>query len=835
MKTILRICHGDRQQDYSESDLPLAVSVSSGDGVLFGSAAESDPAAWFGLNNHYIFVQPEPDAVLIQLNGKKLNDSVWLSADDEFEIDNTRYTVRIDSGVVVLSFTPERKVPVLIPPEKPLTPTEQTEDVTSLPSDKDAIEPEQPENIPTHNQPEVFPDASLPRLPGKHISPRLRNSIIGFFVFLLFCVIFVLVAVPVRVSITPAPDTFSLKGFPPPVKIGAQYLTLPGSYHVVAWKEGYHKLDELIKVKYGSESSPAYTLLELPGLLEVVSHPVTGAEVMTDGTIAGNTPLSAIKLEAGSHEIIITAPRYLPDVQLVEIKGLGVRQSIDVTLQPGWGTLRVESEPEAADVWLNGVAVGQTPLETEPMAGVYKVELRKDGWQPVAANIKIEPGVTLSMPVFKLQKINGTLELTSGPSGASVMLNSEFRGYTPITLAMSPEKEHQLSLSKNGFITVSRSIRVEPDKTKPMDIQLEAEYGVVFITSQPADAELTVDGIKVNGFASQRLRLTALPHQIKVSKTGYETFVTNVTPTASVSKRVNVQLRSDRQVKAETVVPEIKTSEGQLFIRVILTEPVQIQMGASRRESGRRSNETQYRVELTRSFAISEKEVTNAEYQKFRQEHNSGRENGFNLNEMDQPVTSVTWNQAAEYLNWLSQKDGLPPVYEENGGEMVAIVPVTTGYRLPTEAEWAFVARYEGDAPEGKKPLKYPWGSGHNPPAKTGNYADNSAMGSVPVTIKDYVDGYRVASPVGKFPPNSLSIYDLGGNVSEWCHDYYDVHLDSHSKVLRDPIGPAAGKYHVVRGASWRHGSITELRLSYRDYTEKARNDLGFRIARYAE
>jgi len=202
---------------------------------------------------------------------------------------------------------------------------------------------------------------------------------------------------------------------------------------------------------------------------------------------------------------------------------------------------------------------------------------------------------------------------------------------------------------------------------------------------------------------------------------------------------------------------------------------------------------------------------------------------------MDQPVASVQWNDATAYLNWLSEKDGLPPAYSKEDGNMIAIVPSTTGYRLPTEAEWAFVARYEGRIEAHQKPLKYPWGTDRHPPDKSGNYADSSAKGELPVTIQGYTDGYRVAAPVGQFLPNAVEVFDLGGNVSEWCHDYYDVRLGSQNKVLRDPTGPAIGKYHVIRGASWRHGSITELRLSYRDYSEKPRNDLGFRIARYAK
>ena len=77
--------------------------------------------------------------------------------------------------------------------------------------------------------------------------------------------------------------------------------------------------------------------------------------------------------------------------------------------------------------------------------------------------------------------------------------------------------------------------------------------------------------------------------------------------------------------------------------------------------------------------------------------------------------------------------------------------------------------------------------------------------------------------------------YDLGGNAAEWMHDIYAVYPASATRLVSDPMGPATGQLHVVRGASWRHGSISELRLTYRDYSSKQRPDLGFRIARYAE
>jgi len=121
------------------------------------------------------------------------------------------------------------------------------------------------------------------------------------------------------------------------------------------------------------------------------------------------------------------------------------------------------------------------------------------------------------------------------------------------------------------------------------------------------------------------------------------------------------------------------------------------------------------------------------------------------------------------------------------------------------------------------------------PSMESGNYADSSAAGRLTTILNGYSDSYLFAAPVGKFKPNALGIYDLGGNVAEWCHDFYDIYNSARKGTLRDPVGPSKGKYHVIRGSSWRHGSITELRLTYRDYSKKPRNDLGFRIARYAE
>jgi formylglycine-generating enzyme required for sulfatase activity len=253
------------------------------------------------------------------------------------------------------------------------------------------------------------------------------------------------------------------------------------------------------------------------------------------------------------------------------------------------------------------------------------------------------------------------------------------------------------------------------------------------------------------------------------------------------------------------------------------------QMGASRREPGRRANETLREVELQRPFYIAALEVTNAQFRKWKADHSSGRFGAHDLSGEAQPVVNVTWEQAAEYCNWLSSQEGLPAAYAMRDGKLAPVAPLNTGYRLPTEAEWSRAARYPG---EGQ--LRFPWGNALPAPPRAGNFADESARSLVAVVLQGYDDRFPATAPVGSFPPNGLGLFDLGGNVAEWVNDVYAIPPPD-TPVERDPTGPPSGDLHVILGSSFLQGTVSELRLSYRDYGTKTRSDVGFRVARYAE
>jgi formylglycine-generating enzyme required for sulfatase activity len=179
------------------------------------------------------------------------------------------------------------------------------------------------------------------------------------------------------------------------------------------------------------------------------------------------------------------------------------------------------------------------------------------------------------------------------------------------------------------------------------------------------------------------------------------------------------------------------------------------------------------------------------------------------------PVVKVNWSDANAFCKWLTDKERGESLLEQG-----------QAYRLPSDLEWSMAVglpEESGATPEardGKIKNEFPWGKQWPPPNGSGNYADQSAKRGVTTVIANYVDNFAHTSPVGSFKPNQFGIYDLGGNVWEWCDDSYKG------------SGAAAGRdWGVLRGGSWGTSNRSEIQSSYRNVVDRNEADVtyGFR------
>ena len=260
-----------------------------------------------------------------------------------------------------------------------------------------------------------------------------------------------------------------------------------------------------------------------------------------------------------------------------------------------------------------------------------------------------------------------------------------------------------------------------------------------------------------------------------------------------------------------------QTDDGLIFIK-----GGTFNMGSPENELQRNEDEKQHSVTVS-DFYIGKYEVTQKEYQEVTGENPSY------FKGEDLPVENVTWYDAINYCNLLSEKQGLEPVYEING-ENVTWSKEKNGYRLPTEAEWEYAGRagtttvFNTENSISADEANF---YGHYPYGIEENYFSQENLDTKPGVYR------QTTTKVGSFSPNKWGLYDIHGNVREWCFDYYGTYdLEN----TNNPSGPANGTLRVNRGGSW-NDYAKHMRSAYRGSFEpdQAMNNTGFRIVRNGE
>ena len=634
---------------------------------------------------------------------------------------------------------------------------------------------------------------------------------------------FIFTAKSVRLEATPASAVVDVAGgFA--FRLGDIYLMREGDYRLRARAEGYVDLNQRIGIGGDRNQTIPFTLTPLPGRVTFAIDP-PGATVVVSGSddLRGTTPVT-LRVPAGPQGAHVTHPRYEDATVEFEVTGRDQPQTVTLALLPNWADVTVPTTPSGAEVRIDDrLAEATTPGPIPVLAGEHRVVVALPGYKPWTDIIFVEARQAVTLPSIILDKADGTLAIESTPKGAGVTVAGVYTGVTPLTVGLDADKPLAVSVFKVGYAPRNLTIELASGQRRAIDVTLTALTGDLSVETRPKDAELWIDN-EHRGHASGVFTLAAVPHTVEIRKEGYAGFRKTVVPQPGLTQELNVKLLTLEEARLERLKQVRTTGQGH---ELVLLSPGKIQMGASRREPGRRANEVIRTVDLTRLFYLSRHEVTNGQFRLFAKGHSSGQFENRDLDRDTQPVVGVSWHEAALYCNWLSDQDGLQPFYREEFGKIVGFNS-TLGYRLPTEAEWAWSARHTG----GTNLLRFAWGDQLPPPDKHGNYADQSAAHTVGRIIFGYNDNYITSAPVGTFPPNDKGIYDLGGNVAEWVHDFYEI---PHGSPVVDPLGPQQGDYHVIRGASWMHGTVSDLRLSGRDYGIDGRPDLGFRIARFAE
>ena len=801
----IRDLEGERS--FAASQLPLRVGTGS-DCTLRLPGPGGAPVALLDLLDGVPFVQPVGRDTLLEINGMPLEASRRLQNGDELQFFGSRIQVLIDDRRVLLDVKLEDSAYVTKPPP--------VMDETGLQDDEAVAPTAFRRAAETAAQIEKSTKSPLKMIVGSGLALLLFAS------YLLFS------SKSVEFEIEPSgPDGFNIDGGWFRLPIGDRTLLRKGNYTVNVKKQGYYDIDQSFVVGDEQSMTVSLRMRKKPGKLLVIAEPPVDAIVTIDNAQLGQAPFGPLELQPGTHTVRVESERFLPFADVIDVAGLERVENLHVQLVPRWANVSVDSEPAGAAIFAGEEQVGITPAIIELLEGTHEITVAKDGYAAWDGSVVAEPNVAQSLAKITLQPADAKLLVKTIPRGANVTVNGRYRGQSPLTLSLSPNVDYQIGMSKAGYGVTSRRFRLESAASESVTVDLSARLGTVTVSVQPADATVYVDG-RSRGTGKTSLRLSSAPHRIEVKRQGYQPWTRTITPRPGYPQTLSARLRSLEAIARDSVAQTVVSAGGQTMRRI---EGGTFSMGASRAEPGRRANEVILPVTITRPFLISVREVTNKQFAEFRPNHDSGADVHISLAADDNPVANVSWADAAQYCNWLSKQEGRTPAYREEFDQWVPIYPTPDGYRLPTEAEWVLAIRYAG----GKQASKFPWGKKWPPPENSGNLADLSARELVPSILPAYDDGYTSSAPVGKFPPNSIGIYDAAGNVAEWVNDLYTVPTPGITEPIVDPVGPERGNSHVVRGSSWRHSGITELRLSYRDYSATPRPDIGFRIARYAD
>ena len=500
--------------------------------------------------------------------------------------------------------------------------------------------------------------------------------------------------------------------------------------------------------------------------------------------------------------------------------------------------LTIQTAPAGALVVL-GDHAQKSPATFEDLEPrKYKLRIMAPGYDPLETNLDLGSKRPVDLPAFHLMRSKGALQIKSEPAGVQFSLRSEDgevtrEGVTPQSIVDLPTGKYSL-MAHRGDWWMRDEVEVQRGETTNKSFAFV--NAITNVTSEPSGAEIFVDG-KSRGHTPLRLDLPSRPHELLAHLDGWPdeqqridvdaqrenaahfVFANGSVKITSAPGGATVVANGKELGQTPLVIEEVKPGDAAYELRLAgykatsvrgKVEPQQQTFLAARLEKSAGPvsglpfiNSLGMKFVPLGDIYMSVWETRVQDYQAFCRATGRHYAPADFTQTATHPIVKVNWFDAVAFCKWLTDK--------ERGENLIEDQQV---YRLPTDLEWSVavgLVNESGATPEtrdGKIKNEFPWGKQWPPPNDGGNYSAGS--------------GQRrgATMPVGSFKPNSLGLYDLGGNVWEWCGDTYK----GDSVVTGRDWG-------VLRGGSWATSNRLEMQSSYRNVIDRNDRDViyGFR------
>jgi serine/threonine protein kinase len=483
------------------------------------------------------------------------------------------------------------------------------------------------------------------------------------------------------------------------------------------------------------------------------------------GDHAEKSPATFEDLDQRKYRLRIMSPGYDPIETTVDLGALRTPQPSEFHLVRSKGSLQIESDPTGAQFSLRSEdgqisREGLTPQTIADLpTGKYSVTAHRGNWE-MRDQIEVQR-VETARKSFRFVTLPA--KITSEPIGAEIAVDGTQRGRTPLEIEL-PASAHSITAHLAGWPNEEQKIDIGPQQ--PNAAHFVFANGSVKITSAPGGAVVRASGKELGQtpLVIEEVKPGDVTYELRLS--GYNT--TTVTGKVDPQQQTFLAARLEKSLGPAPGQP-FTNSLGMKFvpvgdIRVSIWETRVQDYAAFLQATGRRYEPTDFQQAPTH------------------------------------PIVKVNWFDTVAFCKWLTEKE-----HDEN------LIEDRQSYRLPTDKEWSQAVGLQNEiggtpqARDGKIKNEFPWGKQWPPPPNAGNFGIPQKRGAT--------------APVGSFKGNSLGLYDLGGNVWEWCADTYKG------------VSGGTRDWGVLRGGSWATTNKLEMQSSYRNVVDRNERDViyGFR------